>query len=195
MYNNVLYNVNRSNLSSFNIANCARHDILFTEHLNPLLNYNLNPIFTPNNIIPMLKGKETIVTKKYKQHETSKEKIIISITNSRLFYIPDWLSKNILSIELPKDTVKLDPNDFIDENFHHIGGFIIANMMTNRDEIKEYIKQMRYDNEWNVEIKVHGAPWPNYECHENIEKPVNKLFNRENISTYSTINDSERILL
>ena len=68
-------------------------------------------------------------------------------------------------------------------------------MMTNRDEIKEYIKQMRYDNKWNVEIKVHGEPWPDYESHESIEKPVNKTFNREYREKYSDINYPKKVLL
>lgn len=195
MYNNVLYNVNGTNMSSFDLANCTRHDILYTEGLNPLVHFNKNKLFTPENIMPMIEGKETIVRKKYKEPEVSKEKIVISITNNSFIYIPDWLSKNILPIELPKNTVKLDPNEFIDENVHHIGGFIIANMMTNRDEIKEYIKQMRYDNKWNVEIKVHGEPWPNYESHEYIEKPVNKTFNREYRDKYSDLNYPKKILL
>lgn len=192
MYNNVLYNVNSINKATFDIANCARHDIIYTEGLNPLASFNKNKIFTPDNIIPMIEGKETSVTRKYKQPETSKEKIIISVTNSKFVYIPDWLSENILSIELPKNTVKLDPNEFIDENVHHIGGFIIANMMTNRDEIKDYIKQMRYDNKWNVEIKVHGKTWPDYESHEYVQKPVNKKFNRDNISKYQELNHPKK---
>jgi hypothetical protein len=117
------------------------------------------------------------------------------VTNSKFVYIPDWLSENILSIELPVNTVKLDPNEFIDENVHHIGGFIIANMMTNRDEIKEYIKQMRYDNKWNVEIKVHGETWPDYESHEYIKKPINKKFKRDKIYEYRELNRPKKLIL
>jgi hypothetical protein len=68
-------------------------------------------------------------------------------------------------------------------------------MMTNRDEIKEYIKQIRYDNQWNVEIKIHGEPWPDYEPDEYIEKPVNKSFNRDDISKYCNVNYPKKLIL
>lgn len=188
IYNNILYKVDETNASCFNMSNCINKEILFTQNINPLVSFNKNLLFKNKHILQsVLDGKPFETTVKYKEPQICCSKNIISIMDTDIVYIPSWLSSKILAIELAKDSVRLDPDDFTDE---HIGGFIIANMMTNKDEIKRFIKEMRYENDWNKNIKVNGIPWPNISHTKEVDKPK---YHRYTVKDYEKYQSLDRI--
>jgi hypothetical protein len=187
IYDNVLHKIDNTNSSSFTMTQCLNKDIIFSENINPLVSYNKNVLFKDQNILQSIVNGEPFKTHvKYKEPQMCSNKIVISIMSNEILYIPSWISDKILGIELAKDSVKLDPDDFSDGT-EHIGGFVIANMMTNKDEIKKFIKDMRYDNDWNKTIKVNGKIWPNYNIDDDIQKPTTHRYTYENYEKYQSL--------
>lgn len=171
VYDNVLYKVDNTNSSSFAMTDCLNKDIIYTQNINPLVSYNKNVLFKDKSVLQSIANGESFKTHvKYKEPKVCSHKIVISMMEDEIMYIPSWISDKILGIQLAKDSVKLEPDDLFDDT-EHIGGFVIANMMTNKDEIKKFIKDMRYDNDWNKTIRINGRVWPNYDVDDDIKKP------------------------
>lgn len=190
VYDNVLYKVDETNADTFNMSNCLDKEILFTQNINPLESFKKNRLFKNKHVLESITDGKPFETKvKYKESQVCTKKIVISVMDNEILYIPPWLSSKILGIELSKDSVQLDADEFTDE---HIGGYIIASMMTNKDEIKQFIKNMRYDNDWNKPIKINGYTWPNIPLTQEIEKPKYEHYG-VSVSDYEKYKESNRI--
>lgn len=186
IYDNVTYKVDETNATCFDMSNCLDKEILFTQNVNVLKSFKKNAIFKDKHVLQSITdGKSFETPIKYKEPKICTEKIVISIMDDEILYIPPYLSSKILCIELPKDSVKLDPDEFTDD---HIGGCIITNMMTNKDEIKQYIKNMRYENNWDKPIKLNGRIVPTSPTQE-IEIPKNQhyAYTFSNYEKYETL--------
>jgi hypothetical protein len=165
VYDNVTYKVNETNANCFDMSNCLNKEILFTQNINPLESFKKNVIFKNKHVLESITdGKPFETPVKYKEPHVCTNKIVISITDNDILYIPPWLCNKILGIELSKDSIDLRAKEQDDEDEHieryiisdadefsdeHIGGCIIASMMVNKDEIKKFIKDKRYKNDWN----------------------------------------------
>lgn len=184
VYDNVIYKVDETNATCFDMSNCLDKEILFTQNINPLESFKKNVIFKNKHVLDAITdGKSFETPIKYKKPQVCTSKIVMSITDIEILYIPPWLSDKILGVEFPKESIFLsddeekediekyiisDADEYSDE---HIGGCIIASMMVNKDEIKKFIKDKRYENDWNKPIKVNGKIWPNITHTFDIEKP------------------------
>jgi hypothetical protein len=170
VYGNILYRIDKTNYNTFSWTNCAHKDIICTQGINPLIKYSKNVLFKNSDTLNcILSGNPFEIPGKYNRVHVCSEKIIFALMDDDIVYIPWPISNGILGIQLPRSCVTIDPSEFTDS---HIGVCIIANMLTNLKEIKQYIKKIRHDNNWNNTIKVNGIEWPGHDPWKTIPRPT-----------------------
>lgn len=185
VYRNVLHRIDNINYRTFALSDYASKDIIVTEYVDPLIQFNKNVLFKDSNMLyNLLNGTLFEVQGKYNRIYTCTPKNIISFTSDNIYYIPSHIRNNILGLQLPRSPAKIDASILTDD---HIGGYIIASILTNEDMVKQYIKDARYDNNWNIPIKVNGKLWPDHDPWKTIPRPTSHHYSMGDLVDYDDL--------
>lgn len=86
-------------------------------------------------------------------------KLLLSFEDGDIIYMPPWFNDQAFGYQLPRDVVKLDPAEYVDEDYES-GGCILTNVKTSKDEIIQHMKDMKQEYLYDTAIKFDFSRYP-----------------------------------